>query len=53
MEAIEALFNIALVVFIMATMASAGFNTTFSQLWSARGSRHRAQGVHISEIGAA
>jgi hypothetical protein len=31
-EAISALFNIVLVVFIMATMLSAGFNTTFEQV---------------------
>ena len=32
MEAINAIFNIVLVVFIMATMLSAGFNTTFKQV---------------------
>ena len=32
METITALFNIVLVVFIVATMLSAGFNTTFEQL---------------------
>ncbi len=32
MEAFEALFNTVLVVFIMATMLSAGFNTTFDQI---------------------
>jgi BASS family bile acid:Na+ symporter len=31
-EAVTALFNIVLVVFIVATMASAGFNTTFEQI---------------------
>ena len=32
METITALFNIILVVFIVSTMLSAGFNTTFEQL---------------------
>ena len=32
MDTITALFNVVLIIFIVATMLSAGFNTTFEQL---------------------